>query len=150
LEFNPGVLGIDGPELLGLFLLYKLAVMPEQDRLRVARLQGGLGGVLVCSQIVAAIGMAQTIMRPFLKPHFCLGHHDQGVPPMIKVGRVILPPSLSHSKQLSLMSTNLLRRVLVCFSLKFNLAIGEGDVCLSHTCDLGWTDAAKQIQRHRR
>ena len=36
------------------------------------------------------------------------------------------------------------------FSLKFNLAICEGDVCLSHTCDLGWTDAAKQIQRHRR
>ena len=53
MEFNPGVLGIDGPELLGLFLLYKLAVMPEQDRLRVARLQGGLGGVLVCGQIFA-------------------------------------------------------------------------------------------------
>ena len=92
MEFNPGVFVIDGPELLGLFLLYKLAVMPEQDRLRVARLQGGFGCVLVCSQIVAAIGMVQTIMRPFLKPHFCLVHHDQGVPPIIEVGQGHLAP----------------------------------------------------------
>ena len=117
MEFNPGVLGIDGPELLGLFLLYKLAVMPEQDRLRVARLQGGLGGVLVCSQIVAAIGMAQTIMRPFLKPHFCLGHHDQGVPPMIKVGQGHLAPEF---EPLEAVVANVHKPPTTCLGLFFS------------------------------
>ena len=134
------------PELLGLFLLHQLAVVLEEYCLRVASLQGGLGSVLVCGQVVGTEAVAQAVVRPFFKPECCLGLNDQGVPSVVQIGQWHFPSKL---QPFNTVVADIDESSVPCFGLpplQLNFSVRKRNVSLGHAPDFGWSNAAEEIQ----